>query len=143
MYKLSTSVFHHNHETEIVDWKNICGDIKEPIPPNPPPPRGKTLITRLFVDLDHAGDVLTRRSRTGFVIYFNGAPAVWYSKRQRTVDTSVFGAEFVARKVGFVACRGLRCKLRMMGVTIDEPFYCYGVNMSVIQNTQNPESTLK
>jgi hypothetical protein len=31
----------------------------------------------------------------------------------------------------------------MMGVPIDEPFYCYGDNMSVIQNTQNPESTLK
>jgi hypothetical protein len=126
-----------------VDWKNIYGDIKEPIPPDAPPPRGKTLITRLFVDSDHAGDVLTRRSRTGFIIYLNGAPVVWYSKRQGTVETSVFGAEFVAMKVGFEACRGLRYKLRMMGVPIDEPFYCYGDNMSVIQNTQNPESTLK
>jgi hypothetical protein len=95
------------------------------------------------VDSDHAGDVLTRRSRTGFIIYLNGAPAVWYSKRQGTVETSVFGAEFVAMKVGFEACHGLRYKLRMMGVPIDEPFYCYRDNMSVIQNTQNPESTLK
>jgi hypothetical protein len=55
----------------------------------------------------------------------------------------VFGAEFVAMKVGFEACYGLRYKLRMMGVPSDEPFYCYGDNMSVIQNTQNPESTLK
>jgi hypothetical protein len=46
-------------------------------------------------------------------------------------------------KVGFEACCGLMYKLRMMGVPIDEPFYCYGDNMSVIQNTQNPESTLK
>ena len=30
-----------------------------------------------------------------------------------------------------------------MGIPIDEPFYCYGDNMSVIHNTQNPESTLK
>jgi hypothetical protein len=126
-----------------VDWKNIYGDIKEPIPPDAPPPRGKTLITRQFVDSDHAGDVLTRRSRTGFIIYLNGAPAVWYSKRQGTEETSVFGAEFVAMKVGFEACHGLRYKLRMMGVPIDEPFYCYRDNMSVIQNTQNPESTLK
>jgi hypothetical protein len=93
--------------------------------------------------VNHAGDVLTRRSRTGVIIYLNGAPIVWYSKRQGTVETSEFGAEFVAMKVGFEACRGLRYKLRMMGVPIDKSFYCYGDNMSVIHNTQNPESTLK
>jgi hypothetical protein len=95
------------------------------------------------VDSDHAGDVLTKRLRTGFIIYLNGAPVVWFYKRQGTVETSVFAAEFVAMKVGFEACFGLQYKLRMMGVPIDEPFYCYGDNMSVIQNTQNPESTLK
>jgi hypothetical protein len=73
------------------------------------------LITHLFVDSDHAGDILIRRSRTGFIIYLNNAPVIWYSKRQETVETSVFGAEFVAMKVGFEACRGLRYKLRMMG----------------------------
>jgi hypothetical protein len=126
-----------------VDWKNIYGDFEKPRSPDAPPPRGKTLITRLFVDSDHVGDVLTRRSRTGFIIYLNGAPVVWYWKRMGTVETSVFGSEFVAMKVGFEACRGLRYKLRMMGVPIDELFYCYGHNMSVIQNSQNPESTLK
>jgi hypothetical protein len=127
-----------------VDWKNIYGDIKEVIPPDAPEPRWKTLIRRLFVDSDHAGDILIRRSRTGFIIYLNNAPVIWYSKRQGTVETSVFGAEFVAMmKVGFEACRGLRYKLRIMGVPIDEPFYCYGDTMSVIQNKQNPESTLK
>jgi hypothetical protein len=40
-------------------------------------------------------------------------------------------------KVGFKACHGLQYKLRMMGVLIDEPIYCCGDNMSVIQNTQN------
>jgi hypothetical protein len=125
------------------DWSNFYGDVKEAIPPNMPKPRGKTLVIRLFVDSDHAGDVLVRRSRTGFIIYLNGAPIIWYSKRQGTIETSVFGAEFVAMKVGFETCRGLRYKLRMMGVPIDEPVYCYGDNMSVIQNTQNPESTLK
>jgi hypothetical protein len=104
-------------EIDGVDWKNIYSD--------------------------HAGDVLIRQSRTGFIISLNNAPADWYSKRQGTVETSVFGAEFVAMKVGFDACCGLRNKLRMMGVPIDEPFYCYRDNMSVIQNTHNPESTLK
>ena len=30
-----------------------------------------------------------------------------------------------------------------MGVNIDGPSYCYGDNMSVINNTSKPESTLK
>ena len=41
------------------------------------------------------------------------------------------------------ALRGIRYKLRMMGVAISGPTYVYGDNMSVINNTQRPESTLK
>ena len=39
--------------------------------------------------------------------------------------------------------QGLRYNLRMMGVSISGPSYIYGDNMSVIYNTQCPESTLK
>jgi hypothetical protein len=49
----------------------------------------------------------------------------------------------VAMRSGLVAARGLRYKLRMMGVPIDEPIYVFGDNMSVIHNTQKPESTFK
>jgi hypothetical protein len=108
-----------------------------------PKPRGKAVVLRLFVDSDHAADKLQRRSRTGFIIYLNSAPIVWYSKRQGTIETSVFGAEFVAMRTGFEATRSLRYKLRMMGIQLEEPTYCYGDNMSVIHNTQRPESTLK
>ena len=38
---------------------------------------------------------------------------------------------------------GILFRLRMMGVPIYGPSYIYGYNMSVIHNTQNPESTLK
>jgi hypothetical protein len=125
------------------DWKSFYGDAKEAIPPNAPPPRGKDVDLRLFVDSDHAGDHQTRRSRTGFFIMMNQAPIVWYSKRQPTVESSVFGAEFVAMKNGMEAVRGLRYKLRMMGVPLLGPSLIYGDNMSVIHNTQRPESMLK
>ena len=39
--------------------------------------------------------------------------------------------------------RGLQYKLRMMGVPLSGPTYAYGDNMSVIHNTQRPESMLK
>ena len=39
--------------------------------------------------------------------------------------------------------RALRHKLRMMGVTVDEPAFVFGDNQSVLANTTNPASTLK
>ena len=125
------------------EWETFYGDVKEAVPPNAPTPRGREVDIRLYVDSDHAGDLLTRRSRTGYLLYVNSAPIVWYSKRQSTVETLVFGAEFVALKAGIEAVRGLRYKLRMMGIPISGPAYVYGDNMSVIHNTQTPESMLK
>ena len=46
-------------------------------------------------------------------------------------------------KIGMESLRGLRYKLRKMGVPIDGPLLIYGDNMLVIHNTQQPESTLK
>mmetsp|Transcript_41676 Transcript_41676/g.58648 ORF Transcript_41676/g.58648 Transcript_41676/m.58648 type:complete len:117 (-) Transcript_41676:313-663(-) len=46
-------------------------------------------------------------------------------------------------KNGVERLRALRYKLRMMGVPISGPSYVFGDNMSVIHNTQTPESTLK
>jgi hypothetical protein len=69
----------------------MYGDVKEIIPSDAPIPSGKEVDLRLFVDSDHAGEQ-TRRSRTGFVIYLNMAPIVWFSKHQPTVESSVFGA---------------------------------------------------
>jgi hypothetical protein len=80
----------------------------------------------LFFDSDHDGEKLTRRSRTGFVIYLNMAPIVWFSKHQPTVEAIVFGAAFVAMKNGIKTCRGLCYKLRMMGMALSGPKYDYG-----------------
>ena len=55
----------------------------------------------------------------------------------------MFGAEFVATKNGMEALRGLRYKLRMMGVPLSGPSFAYVDHMSVIHNTQRPESVLK
>jgi hypothetical protein len=97
----------------------------------------------LFVDSDNADEQFTRRSRTGFVIYLNMAPIVWHFKRHPTVESSVFGVEFFSIKNGIETCRGLRYKLRMMGVALSGPTFVYGENMSVVHNTQRPEAVLK
>ena len=52
----------------------------------------------LFVDSDHAGDKVTRRSRTGYVVFLQNSPITWFSKKQSSVETSTFGSEFMAMK---------------------------------------------
>jgi hypothetical protein len=74
------------------DWNSMYGDVKEMIPSDAPISRGKEVYICLFVDSDHASEKFTRHSRNGFVIYLNMAPIVWFSKRQPTLDPSVFGA---------------------------------------------------
>ena len=59
------------------------------------------------------------------------------------MEGNVFGAEFVCLKQGVECLKGIRYKLRMMGVPIDGPTWIYGDNMSVIHNTSTPESTLE
>ena len=124
------------------DWTEFYGDVKEAIPADMPEPLGKDVDLRMFVDSDHAGDKTTRRSRSGILIYLNMALIDWLSKRQPTIETSVFGAEFVAMKQGTERLRGIRYKLRMMGVPLDGPSYIYGDNKSAITNSTTPESTL-
>ena len=98
---------------------------------------------RVFVDSDHAGDQVTRRSRTGFIVYLNSALVYWSSKKQTTVETSSFGSEFMAMKQATEYVRGLRYKLRSMGIPVEECCYIYGDNQSVLVNSLTPHSQLK
>ena len=88
-------------------------------------------------------DKISCRSRSGFLIYVNTALVQWFSKKQSTVETLVFGAEFVAMKQAIYALRGLNKKPRMMGILISGPSYIYGDNILVIHNSSRPESFLR
>jgi hypothetical protein len=82
---------------------------------------GVLLVMSCFVDADHAGCRVTRRSHTGVIIFVNRAPILWFSKRQNTVESSTFGSEFVAMRITIEMIKGLLYKLRMMGVWFEEP----------------------
>lgn len=118
-------------------------DRTEVLPPDMPRPLGKGFVIRCFVDADHAGDEITRRSRTGFIVYLNNAPVYWYSKRQGSVESSTYQAEFTAMREATEYIRALRYKLRMMGIPVEDAAYIFGDNQSVLANTTNPGSTLK
>ncbi len=125
------------------DWFDFYRDAKEAIPGDMPPPRGNAASTSMFVDADLAGDKKTRRSQTGLLIFMNRAPIIWYSKRQNTVETSTFGSEFTAMKIGVELIEALRYKLRMFGVPIDGSTNVFCNNESVYKSTVMPESVLK
>ena len=127
------------------DWTNTVygGDLKEDLPPNMPEPRGIGFTVRVFVDSDHAGDQITRRSRTGFLVFFNSALIYLMYKKQGSIETSSFGSEYVAMKTATEYVRGLRFKLRMFGIPCEGCTYVYGDNKSVLVNSSLPHSTLK
>jgi len=123
-------------------WTDFYPDAIEPIPDNMPQARGPNVRLSCFVDADHAGNLLTRRSHTGFVIYMNNSPIVWYSKRQNTVESSTFGSEMNALRIAVDQIQALRYKLRMMGIRCEIPADVYCDNQSVTKSVSQPEVTL-
>ena len=126
------------------DWKMFYPDIDgEVLPLNRPKPLGNPVQINMFCDAAHATCHLTRRSTTGIILFINGAPISWYSKRQNTIESSVFGSEFVALKIATEMNEALRYKLRMMGIPIRGPTNTFCDNKSVVVNTTVPQSTLQ
>jgi len=93
------------------DWQNFYGIDREQLPGNMPEPMEKEFIIQYFVDADHAGVKLTRKSRTEFIVNLNCAPIYWYSKKQTSIEMSSFGSVFVAMKqtCGYLRIRPLFC----------------------------------
>ena len=118
------------------------GELKNSIYPNSPVERGKGVDIHGYVDINHPGEKNKEVSLRVF-IFLNTALIQWFSSKQTTIDTSVLGAELVAMKIVIKTLQGIRNNLRMMGVPISGSSYIYGDNMSVINNNQRPESTLK
>ena len=114
---------------------------KEELPMPEPRGMGFTIVAK--VDADYASDTVTRRSRTGILVYLNCLLIHWWSKKQASIESSSFSAEFIAMKQCCEYLHGLRYKLRMMGIPCDQPSHIYGDNQSVQANMTMPDSTLK
>ena len=126
------------------DFAEIYRDAEEELPHQMPVPRGRGLTTTAFVDASHAANKVTRRSHSGYIVFINRAPILWYSKRQQTVGTSTFSAEFIALKVCLEAIEHLRFKLCCFGIPVPkgERAHVFCENERVVKNTTNVESAL-
>jgi hypothetical protein len=84
----------------------------------------------VYVDADHAHDLVTRRSITGILMMLNNTPIKWVSKRQKAVESSTHGSELVASRIDTELILEVRFMLRSLGGDLDGPTQMLGDNMS-------------
>lgn len=123
--------------------KSQYPDSEEPTDPSAPKPLFNELTITAFVDSDHAHDKLTRRSITGLVIFLGRTPIFYQAKRQGAIETSTYGAEFLAMKTAVEEVSSIQYMLRCLGVPVTKPSRILGDNRSVIINSTVHSSLLK
>ena len=126
-----------------LDWKYTpYGNPSEQLPLNAPKPLGKSVQLTTFYDANLMHDMLTGRSVTGFLHFWNKTPMDWYSKKQKTTETATYGSEFLACRTAFEHLVADRNYLRYLGVPIKNVLYVFGDNESQIGSCIVPESKL-
>jgi hypothetical protein len=108
-----------------------------------PVPKGAELPLTVYVDADHGDDRETRRSRTGLIAFLGRTPIMAKSKRQTSVETSTFSAEFNAARTGAEMIIGLRFFLRSIGVPVTKPSRMMGDNEGCVTNATAFKSSLQ
>jgi len=98
---------------------------------------GSTLDLHAFSDADWAGDLDSRRSTTGYVLYAAGGPISWQSKLQCTVAASTMEAEYMAAFHAIQECVWVKGVLGEMGLFVD-PITLYMDSKSAICLAKNP-----
>ena len=100
------------------DFLKDYPDAVEEMDPHFPRAFGPSLDTTIFVDSDHAHDLVTRRSLTGLIAFVGSTPVTWFSKRQGAIASSTYQAEFSALRTAVEEAQSLRYMLRCLGVPI-------------------------
>ena len=128
------------------DFLKDYPDAQEEMDPKFPRPFGPIMETTFMVDSDHAHDLKTRRSLTGVLGYVGSTLVIWKSKRQGTIASSTYAAEFSALRTATEEAMSLRYMLRCLGCRLPDdgkhPSKLFGDNLGVLLSTQNPEADL-
>ena len=106
------------------------------------PCRLSTSVTTTFNDANLLHDLITGRSVTAVLLFFNLTPGDWYSKRHATVENATYGSQFVAAKTATEQIVDITQTLRYLGVLIKSKAYMLGDNKSVVTSSTVPHSLL-
>ena len=87
-------------------------------------------------------DLVTGRAVTAILHIINGTLTDWYCKRQATVETAMYGSEFVAGRIAVDQIVDVRYTLMYLGVPIRSISFMFGDKKSVITSSTIPNSLL-
>jgi hypothetical protein len=133
-YKNHPSIVHCNAVKRVAKYLKGTKDYKIRL--------GGTKTTRVltaYTDADFAADTDDRKSRTGYVLYYNNGPIAWGSKKQSCVATSITHAEYIALYTAtkeVVWCRRL---LAALGQVQYSPTVIYTDSQSAMRLALNPK----
>ena len=126
------------------DWSHtVYKDSKEIVPPDAPEPLGNWVTLTNYFDANLMHDVLSGKVVTGILHFLNSFPLENYSKKQATVETATYGAEFVSGRTCFEQIIDLGNYLRYLGARIRENTYVFVDNETMINSSKFPFSHLK
>ena len=91
-----------------------------------------------YSDADWAGDLDTRRSTTGYIVYAAGGPIAWQSKLQSTIAVSTMEAEYNSAFAAIQELIWLKGVLKEIGISIDDPITLHMDAKSAIALAKNP-----
>jgi hypothetical protein len=60
--------------------------------------KGSKVRMTVYIDADHAHDLVTRRYITDILFMLKNTSVRWMSKQQKTVETLTYGSELVASR---------------------------------------------
>jgi hypothetical protein len=122
------------------NWMEFYPDASEEIPKDLPPEKGPRVRMTVYVDADHAHNLVTRRSITGILVMLNNMPIIWISECHKTVKASTHSSELVASRVAMELILEIRYMFRSLGVALDGPALILGGNISIFYDTTVPSN---
>ena len=97
-----------------------CSEGPEDTPSDAPEQSGEELVLTHHFDANLMHDVVTGKTVAGYLHLLNKTPIHSHSKKQGSVETATFGAEFSAARTCMEQVVDLRCTLRCLGVNPGE-----------------------
>nr|GEV83592.1 retrovirus-related Pol polyprotein from transposon TNT 1-94 [Tanacetum cinerariifolium] len=100
-------------------------------------PKGTGVDTIVYVDSDHAGDYVDRRSTSSICTFMGCCLTSWFSKKQTALAISTFKAEYVSARKACQQTLWMKQALVEYGIILDDiPVLCD--NKGAIDLRKNP-----
>ena len=96
-----------------------------------------------YVDASYADDRDTRRSRCGYIVYFDQSPITWKTTMQKRVALSTAEAEYRAATLVTKEIVWLRRLLGELGLAQTQPSVFFEDNAACIKMIENPMVSLR